>query len=70
MQKVYSPAERIVRQRFMLSLVVSFLLLVGGMVWTVHVWKQTNLYFHTLFHVKITEDSLTKDVAMLGKGRK
>jgi hypothetical protein len=70
MQRQYSPTESVVRRKFLMSLVVSLLLLAGGMVWTVHVWKQTNLYFHTLFHVRIAEDSLTKDVAMMGKGKR
>jgi hypothetical protein len=70
MQRQYCPTESVVRRKFLMSLVVSLLLLAGGMVWTVHVWKQTNLYFHTLFHVRIAEDSLTKDVAMMGKGKR
>jgi hypothetical protein len=44
--------------RLLMSLASSLLIVIGGMIWTYSIWKDSNQKFHELYHVRETVQGL------------
>ena len=55
---VMGESERRERRRYFIVLLCSLFIVMGGMIWTLHIGKQSNHYAHVLFHEEYGLQSL------------
>ena len=55
------PPDPKVQRQFTISLLVSFLILMGGMLWTWKIGWQANRYYHEIGHEEFYVDFMTSN---------
>ena len=64
------PPDPKVQRQFTLSLLISFLIILGGMFWTWKIGWQANRYYHEIGHDEFYVDYMTSTAHMQGGYKK